>query len=757
MMAAELQTSREKLDQSRQDLERKNVEVDARRRYIETILERVATGVISLDAAGRISTVNGAAARLLGLGAERIGQPARDVFGREDLRALSAAAWKRRGRSAAGQASCRRSRSTREDREIHLAAAATVLAGDGGRPEGAVLVLDDVTPLIRAQRVAAWRDVARRLAHEIKNPLTPIQLSAERLRRHFGGAPHPTQALVGECTDAIIVGGRGAQGPRRRVRAVRAAARAAHGADAISTASSTKRWGSTRGVLQQGSVVVDAAARAEPAARAAGRGADAAGHHQPRGQRDRSARRAGARRRGRTASRPTIVVATTHDAPNSVVRLVVSDNGPGVPPADRDKLFMPYYSTKGRGSGLGLAIVPPDHRGARRRHRGERRATDRHHVHGRVAGRPEPMSTILIVDDEAGVRASLGGGAARRRLRGRTVDSGEACLDQVTRQPYDVMLLDIWLPGIDGLETLERLRERRVDVAGDHDLRSRQRRVGGAGDQARRVRLHREAAVAREDGARRAQRAAAAAARGREPRSCARASIGGSSSSATATRCWRLREQVAMAAPTNGRVLISGENGTGKELVARQIHALSHRRAGPFVEVNCAAIPGGADRVGAVRPREGRLHGRRRRSARQVRDRDRRHAVPRRSRRHEPQDAGQGAARAAGAGRRAGRRAEQRARGRPRHRGDQQGPRRGDSARPVPRGSVLPAERHPDLRAAAARAGRRHHAAGGALRRRVRARVRPAAEDVLAAGGRACCGPTAGRATSASCATSSSG
>ncbi len=73
-----------------------------------------------------------------------------------------------------------------------------------GEPKGAVLVLDDVTPLIRAQRVAAWRDVARRLAHEIKNPLTPIQLSAERLRRHFGGAPPQSRALVIECTDAIV-------------------------------------------------------------------------------------------------------------------------------------------------------------------------------------------------------------------------------------------------------------------------------------------------------------------------------------------------------------------------------------------------------------------------------------------------------------------------------------------------------------------------------------------------------------------------
>src|SRR5204862_2567239 len=90
----------------------------------------------------------------------------------------------------------------RDGREINLATAATVLGADGR--EGAVLVLDDVTPLIRAQRVAAWRDVARRLAHEIKNPLTPIQLSAERMRRHFGSAPPAARALVEECTATIV-------------------------------------------------------------------------------------------------------------------------------------------------------------------------------------------------------------------------------------------------------------------------------------------------------------------------------------------------------------------------------------------------------------------------------------------------------------------------------------------------------------------------------------------------------------------------
>ncbi len=202
MMAAELQTNRAKLEQSRQDLEQKNIEVDERRRYIETILERVATGVISLDAAGRISTMNGAAERLLGIEASSLGKSAQDVFAREDLRALVPmleAVGKPGERGFVQEVTL-----TREGREINLATAGTVMAGGAGTAEGAVLVLDDVTPLIRAQRVAAWRDVARRLAHEIKNPLTPIQLSAERMRRHFSGAAPQTQALVGECTDAII-------------------------------------------------------------------------------------------------------------------------------------------------------------------------------------------------------------------------------------------------------------------------------------------------------------------------------------------------------------------------------------------------------------------------------------------------------------------------------------------------------------------------------------------------------------------------
>src|SRR5262249_46634511 len=186
-MASELASSRRRVDRSTVELERKHVEVEGRRRYIETILERIATGVVSVDAGGAITTINSAAARLLSLDRQILGQRAQAVFDRADLRPLT-----RLGEAAAhGKAESRAHEISlpREGQELHLAAVATPLTGDSGAPEGLVLVLDDVTPLIRAQKVAAWRDVARRLAHEIKNPLTPIQLSAERLRRHFSGAP----------------------------------------------------------------------------------------------------------------------------------------------------------------------------------------------------------------------------------------------------------------------------------------------------------------------------------------------------------------------------------------------------------------------------------------------------------------------------------------------------------------------------------------------------------------------------------------
>jgi nitrogen fixation/metabolism regulation signal transduction histidine kinase len=246
----------------------------------------------------------------------------------------------------------------RDDREVHLAATATVLRGDGGRREGAVLVLDDVTPLSRAQRVAAWRDVARRLAHEIKNPLTPIQLSAERLRRHVQtavAAPPATERLVLECTDVIITEVEALKGLVDEF-AQFARLRGPRMAPGNLNRLIEDALGLYGGVLQQGGLTIerhldqalppvrfDAEQIRQVILNLVDNALEAlGGPHAPR------------RPDGRA---PAIEVGTFHDLTSGMVRLTVADNGPGVPATERDKLFMPYYSTKGRGSGLGLAIV----------------------------------------------------------------------------------------------------------------------------------------------------------------------------------------------------------------------------------------------------------------------------------------------------------------------------------------------------------------------------------------------------------------
>jgi two-component system nitrogen regulation response regulator NtrX len=198
--------------------------------------------------------------------------------------------------------------------------------------------------------------------------------------------------------------------------------------------------------------------------------------------------------------------------------------------------------------------------------------------------------TILIVDDEAGVRSALSGVLRDEGYQVDAVDSGEACLDRVARAPYDVVVLDIWLPGMDGLTTLARLQERRVDapvvmISGHGNIESAVRAIKmGAFDFVEKP-LSLEKIVLVVGHALRQRRLEAENRALRATVDRRLTMIGESYVMA------QLREQIAMAAPTKGRVLIYGENGTGKELVARNIHTLSRKRAGPFVEVNCAAIP----------------------------------------------------------------------------------------------------------------------------------------------------------------------
>ena len=340
-MAGDLAASRRRLERSAVELERKHEDVEGRRRYVETILDRIATGVVSVDVTGRIRTWNSAATRLLGIDAHVAGMPAATVFAARELKPLAAVVAE--APSAREDLRPQEVLITRDGRDLHLVAMATPLRRSDGQSDGVVIVFDDVSPLIRAQKVAAWREVARRLAHEIKNPLTPIQLCAERMQRHFADAPASTKALVEECTATIVGEVESLKGlvyefsQFARMPAPRAVPTDLHALldDALA--------------LYRG-LFTDVEIRAKYAATAPKVSVD------PEQLRRviinlvdnaiEAMERQGA-----------IDVETEHDAAHSVVRIVIADNGPGIPPAEREKLFLPYYSTKQRGSGLGLAIV----------------------------------------------------------------------------------------------------------------------------------------------------------------------------------------------------------------------------------------------------------------------------------------------------------------------------------------------------------------------------------------------------------------
>jgi two-component system, NtrC family, nitrogen regulation response regulator NtrX len=197
---------------------------------------------------------------------------------------------------------------------------------------------------------------------------------------------------------------------------------------------------------------------------------------------------------------------------------------------------------------------------------------------------------ILVVDDEAGVRSSLAAILGDEGYAVTSADSGEAGLAALEGRRFDLVLLDVWLPGLDGLEVLRRIRERDselpvVVISGHGTIETAVKAVRlGAQDFVEKP-LSLEKTVLAVRNALRQRRLESQLRELRQQLDARYAMVGESPA------LQRLREEIRQAAPSNGRVLIFGENGTGKELVARAIHAQSQRAAGPFVEVNCAAIP----------------------------------------------------------------------------------------------------------------------------------------------------------------------
>jgi two-component system, NtrC family, nitrogen regulation response regulator NtrX len=200
------------------------------------------------------------------------------------------------------------------------------------------------------------------------------------------------------------------------------------------------------------------------------------------------------------------------------------------------------------------------------------------------------MHNILIVDDEAGIRESLGGALADEGYSTSSVESGEACLGLLGKTAFDVVLLDIWLPGIDGLETLEKIREldnppEVIMISGHGTIETavRATKLGAFDFLEKPLGLDKTLILIKN--------AIESKQLQRENVDLRKQLLVKNVIVGDSIPMKALRQQIALMAPTNGRVLIYGESGTGKELVAHAIHAQSLRKERTFVEVNCAAIP----------------------------------------------------------------------------------------------------------------------------------------------------------------------
>jgi len=359
-MAEDLETSRRQIEASSRDLSAANAELDQRRRQTETILESIPTGVLSLDADRRVAHINQALLRMFhpDAGHEAAPQILRgaslaDVFPAEVLEDFESLL--RRADRMGMTTSQMEMQLPRAS--LNVAVTVATLKHQGER-SGYVIVFEDLSDLLKAQKQAAWREVARRVAHEIKNPLTPIALSAERIQRHLDRATAADPASLGvvrSCAETIAGA---AETVRRLVDEFSTLARfpvakpqPADINEVIENALSMFN-GRLDGIGIHKSLASDlprVMADSEAIKRAVANLVDNAAE----------------------ALQGSIVreieVSTALVGSRDAVEITVSDTGHGVTRELKEKLFLPYFSTKKRGTGLGLAIVSriiEDHHGS---------------------------------------------------------------------------------------------------------------------------------------------------------------------------------------------------------------------------------------------------------------------------------------------------------------------------------------------------------------------------------------------------------
>lgn len=341
----------EDLKRAYTELKRTNVELDQRRRYMETVLKNVAAGVVSIDKTGRITTINKVAEEMLGLDTKNIiGRHYREVMKQEHLKIL---------REMIREIS--RSSSDSIEKELKLDVKGkkltvlvnlTLLKDEYNSYLGMVAVFDDLTHLLKVQRMMAWKEVARRIAHEIKNPLTPIKLSAQRLRKRYGDHLAGNDGVFDQCTRTII----------RQVDELKALVDEFSNFARMPAANPEPN--DVNEVIREAVALYESAHRDIEFQFIPGR--DVPIIEIDRDQIKRAiinllensvesmeVQTLPVKENGRGEIR----VETSFDPVAKVVRIDLSDTGCGIPPEDREKLFEPYFSTKKSGTGLGLAIV----------------------------------------------------------------------------------------------------------------------------------------------------------------------------------------------------------------------------------------------------------------------------------------------------------------------------------------------------------------------------------------------------------------
>jgi two-component system nitrogen regulation sensor histidine kinase NtrY len=328
-------------NQMTEDLQVSRMELEQRRKYMEIVLKNVAAGVLSIDDKGRITTLNTSGEQILGVKAEAVlNQRYDEVLDKEYVAHLEALL-----------SEVRTDHKDSIEKQVVLQAGGkslsllinlATLKDEEGNPLGFVVVFDDLTELIKAQKVAAWREVARRIAHEIKNPLTPIQLSAQRLRKRYLERLQPDGVVLDECTRTIV----------KQVEELR---------DMVNEFSSFARMPAPNPTPNHlNEIVQEALVLFKEAHKEV--------HFQfipeelpvmnlDRDQMKRVMINLIKNSLAAMDSQGEIKIRTHYDPHHQVVQLEVSDNGCGIPDEDKGRIFEPYFSTKKGGTGLGLTIV----------------------------------------------------------------------------------------------------------------------------------------------------------------------------------------------------------------------------------------------------------------------------------------------------------------------------------------------------------------------------------------------------------------